>query len=217
MALSPYRTKKRGNPFHQSTADFSLLLFMLFFFAFAALITLIKPSTTKPNEQALFVSVIWDVCLPEKSNNMLTAGQATSDLDLYVQFENNQGPQVVSYKQLKTEMLALNRDDLGGPDEADDIDQEIVTANVGKLPRGMVTVNVHAYSFKSDKPPVCAKVEVVVNKDRSYQEVVFDDVIKFTRSGEELTVVTFWINETGGVQRGSIKHDRVPIAVQGGR
>jgi hypothetical protein len=122
------------------------------------------------------------------------------DLDLFVQ---DPAGNIAWYRHREAGFLTLDRDDRGGANDfivvngkkiPSPIREEIVTVR-GIVP-GEYTVNVSHFQARTDEP---VSASVKVQKLNPTAQVIFDNKVVLTRTGDEKTAVRFRLDTDGKV------------------
>lgn len=122
------------------------------------------------------------------------------DLDLFVQ---DPAGNIAWYRHREAGFLTLDRDDRGGANDfivvngrkiPSPIREEIVTVR-GIVP-GEYTVNVSHFQARTDEP---VSASVKVQKLNPTAQVIFDNKVVLTRTGDEKTAVRFRLDPDGKV------------------
>ncbi len=125
-----------------------------------------------------------------------------ADVDLWVEAP---GDVPVGYSNKGGRIFNLLRDDLGHTNDATRLNYEIAYSR--GIPAGEYTVNLHLYRSRSAQLPLPAVVTVGVKADPDAALLPIVRVeVDLVRVGQEVTVVRFSLDASGGLVPGSI-HD----------
>lgn len=179
---------------------------MLALLGFVTIVILLLPHLNPPKAAAVDTpppgNIVVEVRWPDELD---------SDIDLWVEAPEDVP---VGYSNKGGKIFNLLRDDLGKRGDPTDINYEVAYSR--GAPAGDYTVNLHLYSNNAGQLPVEAVVAVGVRRtpDDPAQPIATERV-PLGRVGEELTVVRFSIDDTGGLTPGSIH--KVPKELRSAR
>jgi len=130
-----------------------------------------------------------------------------ADVDLWVEAP---GDVPVGYSNKGWLIFNLLRDDLGKRADATGMNYEVSFSR--GIPPGEYTVNIHLYRNSTNVYPI--PVTVVTSVKRNAQESakqLLASKVKLTRTGQEITVYRFKLDQYGRLQPGSVHSVQKPL------
>ena len=167
---------------------------MLALLGFVAIVILLLPHLNPPVETTETASpgnVVVEVRWPDELN---------VDVDLWVEAP---GDQPVGYSNKGGRVFNLLRDDLGHYRDPTQLNYEFAFSR--GAPAGEYTVNLHLYRNQTSTTAIPVKVAVSLrgDVDSSMRTIAIREVL-LRRTGQEVTVVRFSLDENGALVAGSI-------------
>jgi len=169
---------------------------MLALLGFVTIVVLLLPHLnppTKPTDQQQPGNLVVELHWPDDMN---------TDVDLWVQAP---GDRPVGYSNRGGKIFNLLRDDMGLVNDTGKLNYEIAFSR--GAPAGEYTVNLHLYSNTDVRKAVPAQVSVGIKRGESDPlEVIYREQLELVRTGQEITVVRFSLDEAAQVVPDSV-HD----------
>jgi hypothetical protein len=192
---------RRGDDSSTAMTDIMFNLLAVLILVLALVLVFINdPSLENPDVQTFEAIVEWH-------------GRSKVDIDTYPWCINPYTglSEVVSFQNKKGKYFNLDRDDLGYKDDKpeEDINKEIVNALGVILPEATCGVNIQVYGTNGGSLPIEGGVivTVILNKGIQSKQLVLLSQKKFelTEPKEEITIVSFDVDASGGFVVGSDK------------
>ena len=169
---------------------------MLALLGFVTIVVLLLPHLNPPTKKTdarqpgnIVVELHW----PDDMN---------TDVDLWVQAP---GDKPVGYSNRGGRVFNLLRDDMGHINDTGKLNYEIAFSR--GAPEGEYTVNLHLYSNTDPRKSVPSQVVVGIKRgEQAPMRVIHREQVELVRSGQEVTVVRFTLDENSEVLADSI-HD----------
>jgi hypothetical protein len=169
---------------------------MLALLGFVTIVVLLLPHLnppTKPTDQQQPGNIVVELHWPDDMN---------TDVDLWVQAP---GDKPVGYSNRGGRVFNLLRDDMGHINDSGKLNYEIAFSR--GAPKGEYTVNLHLYSNTDARKTVPSKVVVGIKRgEQDPMQVIHREQVELVRTGEEVTVVRFTLDEKSEVLPNSV-HD----------
>jgi len=174
---------------------------MLTLLGFVTIVVLLLPHLTPPAAEAS----------AEPPGNVVVearwADELLSDVDLWVQ---GPGDQPVGYSNKSGAVFDLLRDDLGQSRDLTGLNCEFAFSR--GAPAGEYIVNLHLYSVNGDSLPVAVRVAISLrNPGTASLTEIGTRQVRLTRSGEEITVLRFQLDESGNLLPASVNRLPKPL------
>jgi hypothetical protein len=169
---------------------------MLALLGFVTIVVLLLPHLnppTRPTDQQQPGNIVVELHWPDDMN---------TDVDLWVQAP---GDKPVGYSNRGGRVFNLLRDDMGHINDAGKLNYEIAFSR--GAPEGEYTVNLHLYSNTDPRKTVPSQVVVGIKRgEQGPMRVIHREQVELARSGQEITVVRFTLDDKSEVLPDSI-HD----------
>lgn len=184
-------------------ADFLAGILVIFLVVAVLMLAHLNP-TKKKTEDNQIVS--------PGSITVLASWKEDSDVDLWVKSPNDKP---VGYSRKQGKHFDLLRDDLGrGFERAMNLHYENVFARTA--PAGEYAINLHMYSNVSNAAwPIIVEIRIDIVKrvgdGKADIKKVLSTNVSLVKTGQEITVVRFKINQEGDLIDDSIRQDPIPL------
>ncbi len=169
---------------------------MLALLGFVTIVVLLLPHLnppTKPTDQQQPGNIVVELHWPDDMN---------TDVDLWVKAPNDKP---VGYSNRGGRIFNLLRDDMGHINDSGKLNYEIAFSR--GAPEGEYIVNLHLYSNTDTRKLVPTQVVVGIKKNETDpMQVIQKKNVELARTGQEVTVVRFTLDQNSEVVPNSI-HD----------